>query len=175
MPTLLFLQKLISNYSHFEAAWNTHENFRQVLQENWTRGRELVFLLRNLTDNLKVWNKAVFGNIFKRKKEILARLNGIQNSPNYGCIAIFSSLWKMSFKTNSRLLCIKKNTSCTKSQVGNGLPMVTVIQSTITPKQLLEDVATRLFLLGMRRQAGDLIFNLLNYFFKNEKVNIKLK
>jgi hypothetical protein len=59
--------------------------------------------------------------------------------------------------------------------VGNGLPMVTVIQSTITPKQLLEDVATRLFFLGMRRQAGDLIFNLLNYFLKKEKVNIKLK
>jgi hypothetical protein len=64
MPTLLFLQKLISKYAHFEVAWDTHENFRQVLQENWTRGRKLVFLLRNLTDNLKVWNKAVFGNRF---------------------------------------------------------------------------------------------------------------
>jgi hypothetical protein len=68
----------------FEAAWATHENFRQLLQENWIRGRDFVDLLSNLTNNLKVWNKEVFGNIFKRKKELLARLNGIQNSPNYG-------------------------------------------------------------------------------------------
>jgi hypothetical protein len=78
----------------FEAAWNTHENFQQILQENWTRGRDLVFLLNNLTDNLKVWNKEVFGNIFKRKKELLARLNGIQNSPNYGYSNFLDSLEK---------------------------------------------------------------------------------
>ncbi|CAJ2669285.1 unnamed protein product [Trifolium pratense] len=78
----------------FEAAWNTHENFKQVLQENWNRGRDLVFLLNNLTDNLKVWNKEVFGNIFKRKKELLARLNGIQNSRNYGYSNFLESLEK---------------------------------------------------------------------------------
>ncbi|GAU46481.1 hypothetical protein TSUD_402360, partial [Trifolium subterraneum] len=37
----------------FEAAWTTHDNFQQVLQENWTRERDLVFLLSNLTNNLK--------------------------------------------------------------------------------------------------------------------------
>ncbi|GAU39340.1 hypothetical protein TSUD_60910 [Trifolium subterraneum] len=67
----------------YEAAWATHDNFRQLLQENWIRGRDLVDVLSNLTSNLKVWNKVVFGNIFKRKKELLARLNGIQNSSNY--------------------------------------------------------------------------------------------
>ncbi|GAU23111.1 hypothetical protein TSUD_305580 [Trifolium subterraneum] len=68
----------------YEAAWGTHENFRQLLQENWIRERDLVDLLSNLTNNLTVWNKEVFGNIFRRKKELLARLNGIQNSSNYG-------------------------------------------------------------------------------------------
>ncbi|GAU31065.1 hypothetical protein TSUD_322020 [Trifolium subterraneum] len=65
-----------------------------VIQENWTRGRDLMFLLSNITDNLKVWNKEVFGNIFKRKKELLARLNGIQNSPTYGYINFLESLEK---------------------------------------------------------------------------------
>jgi hypothetical protein len=41
-------------------------------------------MLSNLTPRLKDWNKDTFGNIFKRKKELLSRLNGIQNSPHYG-------------------------------------------------------------------------------------------
>ncbi|GAU48589.1 hypothetical protein TSUD_405790 [Trifolium subterraneum] len=44
----------------FEVAWNTHENFRQVIHENWTRGRDLVFLLSNLTDISKCGTKSNF-------------------------------------------------------------------------------------------------------------------
>jgi hypothetical protein len=58
----------------FEAAWTTHDNFQLLLQENWTRGRDFVLLLSNLTNNLKVWNREVFENIFKRKKELFETL-----------------------------------------------------------------------------------------------------
>lgn len=33
--------------------------------------------IERLTTNLRVWNKECFGNIFRRKKRILARLGGI--------------------------------------------------------------------------------------------------
>ncbi|MCH84023.1 hypothetical protein A2U01_0004853, partial [Trifolium medium] len=78
----------------FEAAWTTHENFHQFLKDNWFRDRELVSLLNNITTNLKEWNQEVFGNIFKRKKVLLARLNGIQNSSNYGNSNFLESLVK---------------------------------------------------------------------------------
>ena len=42
------------------------------------------YLLNNLTTKLKEWTKEVFRNVFKRKNELLARLNGIQNILNYG-------------------------------------------------------------------------------------------
>jgi hypothetical protein len=50
--------------------------------------------LHHLTPHLKEWNKETFGNIFKRKKELLARLNGIQNSSSYGYSVFLDSLEK---------------------------------------------------------------------------------
>ena len=38
--------------------------------------------LNAFQDNLKDWNVNVFGNIGKRKRRLLARLNGIQRSLN---------------------------------------------------------------------------------------------
>jgi hypothetical protein len=51
-------------------------------------------MLSNLTPHLKDWNKDTFGNIFKRKKELLSRLNGIQNSPHYGYSEFLDKLEK---------------------------------------------------------------------------------
>ncbi|GAU43787.1 hypothetical protein TSUD_378120 [Trifolium subterraneum] len=68
----------------FEAAWVTHEDFHKFLKDKWSGGSNLVHRLHDLTPQLKEWNKETFGNIFKRKQELLARLNGIQNSSNYG-------------------------------------------------------------------------------------------
>jgi len=68
----------------FEAAWITHDDFHRLLKDKWGRGFELIHTLNELTPSLKEWNHDTFGNIFKRKRELLARLNGIQNSPNYG-------------------------------------------------------------------------------------------
>ncbi|WJX23885.1 hypothetical protein P8452_13067 [Trifolium repens] len=68
----------------FEAAWVTHEKFHIFLKDKWNGGSDLVNRLHDLTPQLKEWNIEIFGNIFKRKKDLLARLNGIQNSPNYG-------------------------------------------------------------------------------------------
>lgn len=36
-----------------------------------------------VTEASKVWNREVFGNIFRRKNRLEARIRGIQNSPSY--------------------------------------------------------------------------------------------
>jgi len=51
----------------FEAAWTTHENFHRFLHDNWDIGRNLGYLLNNLTTKLKEWNKEVLGNILKER------------------------------------------------------------------------------------------------------------
>ncbi|XP_045791653.1 uncharacterized protein LOC123886374 [Trifolium pratense] len=78
----------------FEAAWTSHGDFNDFLHSKWEKDRDIVQSLHNLTTHLKKWNKETFGDIFKRKKEILARLNGIQNSSNYGYSTFLEKLEK---------------------------------------------------------------------------------
>lgn len=63
----------------FEAAWIMHEKYQQVVEEAWnrTRGRPHEALNRVKEDSIK-FNHEVFGNIFRRKRAIEARLKGIQ-------------------------------------------------------------------------------------------------
>lgn len=42
----------------------------------------MVEAIDHFTTVVKVWNKEVFGNIFKRKTELLKRIKGIQRLPN---------------------------------------------------------------------------------------------
>lgn len=46
------------------------------------RTRDLSKTLKDMGMKLKVWNKATFGNIFKRKKCNELRLGGIQCAPD---------------------------------------------------------------------------------------------
>ncbi|KAL7187043.1 hypothetical protein ACSBR1_037168 [Camellia fascicularis] len=64
-----------------EAAWFCHSNFIDVVQNSWlNRSHNLLEANNSFTDNVKIWNKKVFGNIFKRKRTLLARIEGIQKA-----------------------------------------------------------------------------------------------
>ncbi|GAU49878.1 hypothetical protein TSUD_408170 [Trifolium subterraneum] len=78
----------------FEAAWNSHVDFKYFLNSNWEKDTNIVQSLHNLPIQLKKWNKDTFGDIFKRKKKILDRLDGIQNSSNYGHSIFLENLEK---------------------------------------------------------------------------------
>ncbi|XP_028779226.1 uncharacterized protein LOC114735680 [Neltuma alba] len=82
---LQFFQKSFSNSRpfRFEAMWLAHENFTDFLNLNWVDDIDINDALLSLRDSLVVWNKEVFSVIEKKKKHILARLNGIQNSSSY--------------------------------------------------------------------------------------------
>ena len=40
--------------------------------------------MAQFTMQINVWKKEVFGDIFRKKKRLLARISGIQSAPNYG-------------------------------------------------------------------------------------------
>lgn len=62
----------------FLSSWMTHERFGQLLKDNWDNTKPFIHLLKEFTDNLQNWNKEVFGNIFRKKKLLWARIQGIQ-------------------------------------------------------------------------------------------------
>lgn len=68
----------------FETMWLSHPDFDKVVMEAWDEGGQI------LQESIKAfhqkafqWNKEVFGNIFQKKRQILARLAGIQRKLSF--------------------------------------------------------------------------------------------
>ncbi|XP_019171541.1 PREDICTED: uncharacterized protein LOC109167085 isoform X2 [Ipomoea nil] len=61
-------------------AWTTHPKFQELVDQSWEPNEELEANKASLAAALQAWNKDVFGNIFQKKKGMLARIDGIQRS-----------------------------------------------------------------------------------------------
>lgn len=76
----------------FQAAWLLHEGFEPFIRDNWKLDLALNSALSGLTEDLLVWNKKVFGNIFKKMRSLWNRLEGIKRmmmmSPSNGLIKL---------------------------------------------------------------------------------------
>ncbi|XP_072074464.1 uncharacterized protein [Arachis hypogaea] len=68
----------------YEAMWNTHEDLPNVIKSAWNNEYDFPVALNNLTESLKKWNNETFGNIFRKKRRLLNRIQGIQKSRLYG-------------------------------------------------------------------------------------------
>lgn len=65
----------------FEAAWLCHPSFSDVVLQSWAHmNTNLVGTISEFTQNVKTWNQEVFGNVFKRKRALLARIEVIQKA-----------------------------------------------------------------------------------------------
>ncbi|XP_019186552.1 PREDICTED: uncharacterized protein LOC109181256 [Ipomoea nil] len=62
----------------FQAAWLTNTEMHEVVKSHWRTDQGIVENTRNMAKELSIWNRNSFGNVFIRKKVILARLRGIQ-------------------------------------------------------------------------------------------------
>lgn len=65
----------------FEAAWMVHEDYQGVVKQAWEERRgKLLEALDQVRHYSQIFNKDVFGDIFRRKKTIEARMKGIQRT-----------------------------------------------------------------------------------------------
>ena len=80
----------------FHTMWMHHPDFPNVVRKTWEPGLDLHIAIKSFADNAKQWNRSVFGNIFARKKRVLARINGAQkalsNGPSHFLIQLEKSL-----------------------------------------------------------------------------------
>lgn len=85
------------NYFKFLGAWLDHGDFSNQVKHSWAAASSWDENLARLTENLKWWNKEIFGHIFKRKHRIFKRLEGINivllNGPNDRLICLKQDLW----------------------------------------------------------------------------------
>ena len=69
----------------FEAAWATHKDYCNVVDHAWSKEKgNVVDGLYRVRDDSIMFNKNVFGNIFRRKRLLEARLTGIQKQIEMG-------------------------------------------------------------------------------------------
>lgn len=65
----------------FEAAWIVHNEYQGVVQTAWEEKRgKPIDALAHVQEKSVIFNREIFGNIFKRKRIIEARMKGIQRT-----------------------------------------------------------------------------------------------
>ncbi|XP_019160908.1 PREDICTED: uncharacterized protein LOC109157460 [Ipomoea nil] len=64
----------------YNAAWFLHPNFSNIIKNNWNAEYDLEHTKKELASKLQNWNRNSFGNIFQRKRRVLARINGVQRA-----------------------------------------------------------------------------------------------
>ncbi|XP_031115742.1 uncharacterized protein LOC116019608 [Ipomoea triloba] len=64
----------------FNFMWTTHRDFMKCVQQTWKTEKNLEDNKQVMAESLLSWNKEVFGNVFHRKKRLIARINGVQKS-----------------------------------------------------------------------------------------------
>ena len=64
----------------FQPMWLSHPSFLGVVYEAWSNSPTLQQVVMSFSEKASNWNKVHFGNLFQRKKSVLARLKGIQES-----------------------------------------------------------------------------------------------
>lgn len=64
----------------FHTMWLHHPQFLEIVKRAWNFETNLPLAIKNFIAFAKQWNKNQFGNIFGRKKRVLARINGTQKA-----------------------------------------------------------------------------------------------
>ncbi|KAK9671139.1 hypothetical protein RND81_12G009000 [Saponaria officinalis] len=62
----------------FQACWMTHENFKEFVDTSWPSNGIFPTRHEELSRRLKEWNDHTFGNIFRQKRNLIARISGCQ-------------------------------------------------------------------------------------------------
>lgn len=63
---------------HFLSAWLEHPEFSLFVETTWLSDIDkLDHAINNFTQRVCKWNRELFGNIFKQRKQCLARLKGV--------------------------------------------------------------------------------------------------
>ncbi|KAL4362736.1 hypothetical protein GQ457_04G010410 [Hibiscus cannabinus] len=73
----------ISRSFRYLAAWQTETSFNNLLKDVWNPDESITVNIVNFHKAVQTWNVNVFGCIGKRKREILARIAGIERKLEY--------------------------------------------------------------------------------------------
>lgn len=86
-----------NNYFKFLGPWLDHDDFHVQVHNAWRDSDDWVTNINRLQHILRSWNRDVYGDIFKRKKQLIARMEGIDRKllegPNERLRQLKQDLW----------------------------------------------------------------------------------
>lgn len=63
----------------FEAAWLSHSGFKDLLAASWRNEIKTPEALTELQKKLRIWNKEVFGDVQRRKENLMVEIKAVQD------------------------------------------------------------------------------------------------
>jgi hypothetical protein len=80
-PLLISCHKLSSTKNkifHIQAAWMSHPDYENLVDRTWLNSNgNVVWKLDEVKKQSIIFNRDTFGNIFKRKRQLEARIKGV--------------------------------------------------------------------------------------------------
>lgn len=64
--------------------WLMHPDFLKMMEKEWRWSGDLTCSLKCFTEKLAAWNKDTFGNVFKRKRRLRRRREGVERALDQG-------------------------------------------------------------------------------------------
>jgi hypothetical protein len=91
---------------HFQAAWIAHPNYEELVDNTWNAyGPFATAKLANIKEKSINFNKEVFRNIFKRKRQVEAHIKGVHRQLD---IYASSDIIRLEFELEKQLSTISK-------------------------------------------------------------------
>ncbi|PNX92648.1 hypothetical protein L195_g015788 [Trifolium pratense] len=90
-----------SRQFRFESAWLMDNTYNDMLASSWKQDKSVVQNLSNVQNDLKRWKFQTFEQVLRKKKEIMARIEGIQRSIQSATNS--RGRWRLEYKLQSEL------------------------------------------------------------------------
>ena len=120
-PLLLSLDFLPFSNSvrpfRFQPIWHSHEEFPSVVREAWEGNQHSVCnAIYEFTNKANDWNRDVFGNIFWKKKNLIARMLGAEKALARNLSQILIHLHNFLSEELKNILALEEELWCMKAR-----------------------------------------------------------
>lgn len=112
----------------FQTCWLTDSSFPKVVTQAWGQANGLMNVIENFAKDPTSWNKQQFGKVFARKKNLMARLNGIQRAVSVRPSTFLLNLEKELLKEFEIVLSQEEELWALKSRVNWLIQVLTLVR-----------------------------------------------
>ena len=118
-----------------------HESFPSLRNLNWDKQKPIVLMLVEFTDKLKTSNQEIFGDIFRSKRLLWARLEGVQRKIANGYKRHLSRIEEQ-IRKELKVVLFRKKACGTKSldkmpyQIGIGTHPIFILPPSLGEKEI---------------------------------------